>query len=395
MAPGAPNAAASAAAPKKILNEEMQRRAEIHEYTSTANPPMALIPVKAHLPTLHMEGPSRIETFDLREHLQVKYAATSPNLLAAFIRVCTGESVKSSAHATSQAFYVIRGNGSSESEFGITEWAEGDLFVLPTTSQPIEHRATGGAFGGAALYWVSDEPLMRYLGTLPEEAKFEPTMWTRTALLDRVEEIRHEPGSTELNRCGVLLGNVACPQTKTLTHVLWSLLNSLAPKTVQRPHRHNSVALDLAVHALPNVYTLMSPQLDAEGNLVNPVRVDWVKGGVFVTPPGWWHSHHNESDEMAWVLPMQDAGLYTYQRTLDIRFVDEEVRNADQGRIWGSSFSLKRKDRHASYNDLRATAEDHGHLATVGDCPLKAYRAAEGGGRPRGDDAAAAQQPRE
>lgn len=34
-------------------------------------------------------------------------------------------------------------------------------------------------------------------------------------------------------------------------------------------------------------------------------------GGSFVTPPGWWHSHHNDSAEDAWVLPMQDAGLYT------------------------------------------------------------------------------------
>ena len=32
------------------------------------------------------------------------------------------------------------------------------------------------------------------------------------------------------------------------------------------------------------------------------------------------HSHHNETGTDAWVLPMQDAGLYTYQRTLDIRF---------------------------------------------------------------------------
>ena len=30
-------------------------------------------------------------------------------------------------------------------------------------------------------------------------------------------------------------------------------------------------------------------------------------------------SHHNDSGEDAWVLPVQDAGLYTYQRTLNIR----------------------------------------------------------------------------
>jgi len=251
MAPGkvidadvnAPASASNEKAGKRVLNEEMQRRAEIHEYTSSANPPMGLIPVVAHAPELHEEGPTRIEPFDLSTDLKVPYVATSPNLLAAFIRVLTGESITSKALATSQAFYVIRGTGSSESEFGVTNWSEGDLFVLPTTQLPITHTATGGDKGGAALYWVSDEPLMRYLGTLPEEQKFEPTMWTKAALLDRVEEIRHTPGATELNRCGVLLGNTACPQTKTLTHVLWSLLNSLAPHSVQRPHRHNSVSI--------------------------------------------------------------------------------------------------------------------------------------------------------
>jgi hypothetical protein len=57
---------------KRVLNEEMQRRAEIHEYTSMANPTMALIPVVAHMPDLHESGPSRIETFNLSKHLQVR-----------------------------------------------------------------------------------------------------------------------------------------------------------------------------------------------------------------------------------------------------------------------------------------------------------------------------------
>ena len=64
----------------------------------------------------------------------------------------------------------------------------------------------------------------------------------------------------------------------------------------------------------------MSPTLDAAGRLVDPVRADWRAGAVFVTPPGWWHSHHNEGDVDGIVLPVQDAGLYTHQRTLDIRF---------------------------------------------------------------------------
>lgn len=59
---------------------------------------------------------------------------------------------------------------------------------------------------------------------------------------------------------------------------------------------------------------------------------------------GWWHSHHNESDDVAWVLPIQDAGLYTHQRTLDIRFVDDELELHRAGRIRGSSFAIDNKD---------------------------------------------------
>merc|ERR1711862_232341 len=90
----------------------------------------------------------------------------------------------------------------------------------------------------------------------------------------------------------------------------------------QDPHKHNSVALDLAVSSgqQGKVYTLLGRQLSKNGTIVHPMRAEWQSGGVFVTPPGWWHSHHNEGSVPAWVLPVQDAGLYTHQRPLDIRF---------------------------------------------------------------------------
>jgi len=55
--------------------------------------------------------------------------------------------------------------------------------------------------------------------------------------------------------------------TLTLTPVLWSLLNVLPAHDVQRPHRHQSVALDLCVYAPEGgaVYTLMGPELDEVG----------------------------------------------------------------------------------------------------------------------------------
>ena len=332
--------------PQAETEAKWSSTADVYEYGSAANPEMAPIPVLVHPPSLHESGPTRVVPFDIDDYLEIDNECTSPNLMASFIRVKVGEKLATKASASSQAFYVIRGSGVTTGEHGTITWSEGDMFVVPVTEGELTHSCVADdKFGGAAIYWCHDQPLMDYLGCKPCVKKFEPTLYKKADLLERVEEIKHTPteDGTERNRLGVLLGNKACPKTKTLTHVLWSLLNSIPAKNVQRPHRHNSVALDLAVSASPNVYTLMGKEIDANGDIIDPIRCDWTPGGVFVTPPGWWHSHHNESDEVAWVLPMQDAGLYTHQRTLDIRFVDDEVALHKAGRIRGSAFAITNK----------------------------------------------------
>lgn len=294
-----------------------ESRGRLYEYSSAANPDMNPVPFVVHPPELHQTGETRVIPFDLSKEIGTGYTATSPNLLASYLRIKEGESLDTSARATSQAFYIIRGSGSTKTEHREVSWKEGDLFVLPLCEKKCTH--TGSA--DAAIYWVNDEPLLRYLGVKPCEKKFEVTIFRKEQLLSKIEEIRHEPNSEHRNRLGVLLGNEETDNnTKTLTHTLWSLLNTIPGHTVQPPHRHNSVALDLCVSAAEGVYTLMGPELDEDGWVKNPIRADWAPGAAFVTPPGWWHSHHNESGEEAWVLPLQDAGLYTHMRTLDIKF---------------------------------------------------------------------------
>jgi gentisate 1,2-dioxygenase len=167
-----------------------------------------------------------------------------------------GESLETQARATSQAFYVIRGSGvSTSTEHGEIKWNTGDLFVLPAAITPVSHAALGveAAEGGeaAALYWVSDEPLLRYLGVNPSEKKFEPTLYTRKRMVESVELLKHEEGVEHRNRLGILLGNRATEKnTLTLTHTLWSLLNLLPAGQKQRPHRYVPSTVPLFVCVL-------------------------------------------------------------------------------------------------------------------------------------------------
>lgn len=150
-------------------NEEQKwtKDAEIHEYGKAANPDMKPIPVLVHPPELHESGLTRIIPFDISPHMDIDGSATSPNLMASFIRINVGDHISSSANATSQAFYVIRGSGSTSSEHGTVSWETGDMFVLPVTQGPTEHSCTLSEMGGASLYWIHDQPLMDYLGVSP------------------------------------------------------------------------------------------------------------------------------------------------------------------------------------------------------------------------------------
>lgn len=341
-------------------NCEWAQRAEMLEYTANANPAMTEVPVRIFPAALHKTGKTGIVPLDLKSALSLSYPATAPNLLASFAEVKVGESLETGVeHATSQSFYVLRGKGRSETRAGKVEWSQGDLFVLPylgDDAAPVCHSSpsvvgrqcvrhtcsdSDAETGSCAFYFVHDEPLLRYLGARPVDTRrFQPALYPGEEMLETVESLPvvDEATGEIRNRRGILLSTPDNPQTRTLTPTLWSLLNSIGGHSDQAPHRHNSVALDLAVVGGPGVYTLLGRELDAEGHILEPIKVEWESGGVFVTPPGWWHSHHNEGNNTAWVLPMQDAGLYTHQRTLDIRFVADEVERLQHGVNRGATY---------------------------------------------------------
>jgi gentisate 1,2-dioxygenase len=167
---------------------------------------------------------------------------------------------------------------------------------------------------------VHDAPLLSYLGAAPTSARFEPTHYSAAWLQSELLALANQPGSQNSNRISLLLANRDLPSTRTVTHVLWAMYGIVPAGATQAPHRHQSVALDLIIDCSPGVYTLVGTELNDDGSIRNPRRIDWQSGGAFITPPGHWHSHVNESGAAAWLLPIQDAGLQTYLRSLDIRF---------------------------------------------------------------------------
>jgi gentisate 1,2-dioxygenase len=305
-----------------IAATALTKDAEIFEYSKAADPIASgatpRIPIKVFSPDLYASGRTRIIPLDMSADLRTSDPVTGPGLLANFVRIKAGESLNTAPNASSEFYYVIRGSGHTDTASGSIAWNQGDVFALPGVE--AIHVATEDT----AFYTVNDSPLLNYLGVKKAEDRFQPTLYTRSAILAELESAKNDPEASKRSRISVLLANRNFSQTLTITHTLWSMFGVTFPGTRQLPHRHQSVALDFVVDAKPGVYTLLGSELNADGTIKNPTRVDWVKGAAFVTPPGYWHEHVNESDSDAFVMPIQDAGLHSYLRTLDIQFYTED-----------------------------------------------------------------------
>lgn len=295
--------------------------AQFYEYETAADPIgsglTSPVPAVEFSPELYREGETRQVALDLSKALKTPYPATSPSLLAHFLRIVAGDSISTKPNATSELYYIISGKGYTELNETTIHWKEGDFLTLPagSVSRHVADEDT-------TIYYIVDTPLLHYLGATATEARFTPTLFTADEAKTKLAEVIKAPDAHRKNRISVLLNNKKFDQTLTITHVLWAMFGIVPAGANQAPHSHKSVALDFVVAAQPGAYTLLGEKVDpVTKKIIDPVRVDWEPGKAFVTPPGLWHSHHNESDEPAFIIPIQDAGLQTYLRTLDIQLM--------------------------------------------------------------------------
>src|SRR5450759_2178221 len=291
-----------------------------YEYTNAADPigsgAISKIPYAEFGSDLHETGSTQIIPLDISKKWGCEWPATSPALCANFVRILAGEELSTNFNATSQIFYVMHESGRTDFDGINIPWKTGDFVVLPMGKETRHFAGTDSAF-----YLVHDEPLLRYLGVKANIQRFKPTLYTSEDSLRELDKVRKEADAVNRSRISVLLANKEMDQTLTVTHTLWAMLGVLPKNAIQLPHRHQSVALDLILDCDPGCYTLVGAKITAKGEIINANRVDWKPYSVFITPPGYWHAHYNESSSETHLIPMQDAGLQTYLRTLDIKFV--------------------------------------------------------------------------
>ncbi|MGE0153488.1 MAG: hypothetical protein AB7R90_12800 [Reyranellaceae bacterium] len=250
---------------------------------------------------------------DLSKILGTDYPATTPLLLCRYVVIRRGEEVRHSLRATGEVYFVIRGSGSSIGPDGTRlAWSAGDVFCFPG-SGTTRHRATGN--GDALLYQATDEPALSYLRLNPPTPDHAPVL---AAHFSAREIDKHLASIHEKNERHQGAGKAVIFYTEPMAYMRTMLpamnigVNSLEPGGDQRPHRHNSIAVTLAV--------------ESEGvhSLVDGQKVPWERFAAFITPPGAVHSHHvatgSPGDMRAFVI--QDGGLHYYCRTGMFQYAD-------------------------------------------------------------------------
>src|SRR3984957_7153102 len=224
--------------------EEWADDARLFEYSKAANPigsgHAPQVPITRFGPEIYLDQPTGVVPLDLSKELGITAgAATSPALLANFLRIRAGEQIDTNPNATSQLYYVLYGRGFAAIDGHLVKWEKGDFLTLPAGARSVFY-----ADAEAAMYWVHDAPLLRYLGAEAREPRVRATKFRRSDAVAKLEEIASRPGANEKSRVSVLLANANQEQTLTITHVLWAMFGVLPAGQEQRPHRHQSVALD-------------------------------------------------------------------------------------------------------------------------------------------------------
>jgi gentisate 1,2-dioxygenase len=272
-------------------------------------------PVPAHVfraerdRALAPDTPTGLIPLDLSGRLSLAFPATTPLILARYARIRGGETLSTNLAASAEVYYAIRGHG--RTTFGpdggaAIDWAPGDAFVLPGGSS-----GRHAAGSDAVLWMATNEPQLafeRCRPPAPGEGALQAVHYPAAEIRRQLYAIYRDPRGQSMPGKSVNFGSAGLEAARTTTPTFTLAMNSLLPGEAQRAHRHNAVAVTLVV-AGARCYSMIDDE-----------RVDWEPSTVMITPPTRLHSHHNDGDELALFLIVQDGGLYYHCRTMGFSF---------------------------------------------------------------------------
>ncbi|MGK0172601.1 MAG: gentisate 1,2-dioxygenase, partial [Gammaproteobacteria bacterium] len=238
---------------------------------------------------------------DCSAALGTDYLATTPLLLARYLRIRADEMLTVNRIASSEIVYVMHGSGTTECDGETVVWGEGDVMCLPG-GHTVSHRAEASA----VLFTVCNEPLLALERLQPPrkgESRVGVVHWQHDAIEAHLNEVYTRSKSAETAGQAVQLMSTTMMPTPLPVPSMNLAINTLEPGGNQRPHRHNGVAITLSIHG-EGVYSMIEDQ-----------RVDWSPGAAQITPATELHSHHNRGLKRMRSLVIQDEGVHFYTRT--------------------------------------------------------------------------------
>lgn len=249
------------------------------------------------------QAPTGCTMLDYRHALGCDWPATTPAMLARYVRLRRSETLTSRFCAGGEIYFVIAGAGTSRNRGQTIKWRQGDVFCFGG-GETTDHAADDME---CLLWAVTDEPLQAYLGVRaqggPASAQHYPAHGIAEAM-SAAQRREVEKGSSSNGNAAFIFSSQDGMARRHLPFpALMLALNSLVAGSSQRPHRHNAAALTLVLDGAQC------------HSMIDGMRHDWQAFATVVTPPGQLHSHHNQGTGMARVLIAQDSGVHYYLRS--------------------------------------------------------------------------------
>jgi gentisate 1,2-dioxygenase len=246
---------------------------------------------------------------DISGLLGCTFPATTPLVLIRYGRIRTGESLQTDFEASGVMIYVIAGTGRTDCDGEHVAWSAGDILVLPGGMTHLHTADTD-----AVLWIVTNEPQLAFENLRAPAPGRAPTelVHYRADEITRQIDLIYEIGRTEQTAGSALIFSAERQEaSRNILPTLTLAMNSLPGGTVQRPHRHNAVAVSLIIKG------------DGCFSIMDGRRKDWAPWATTITPSVSVHSHHNDGNERAMFLIVQDGGIFYHTRAMGFEFADQ------------------------------------------------------------------------